>query len=82
LDELVECHANCKKIVRAQDDFYSGYESKFFACISDSTAFLLLCFRQLLRSIGMEDPKVKRVSLSLNHFLFLLSNNMDLTVLF
>jgi hypothetical protein len=44
LDELVDCHANCDYPVRAQDDFYSGYELKFFACISDSTAFFASLF--------------------------------------
>jgi hypothetical protein len=62
--------------------FIQGMNQSFLPAFLIPLLFLLLCFRQLLRSIGMEDPKVKRVSLSLNHFLFLLSNNVDLTVLF
>jgi hypothetical protein len=50
--------------------FIQGMNQSFLPAFLIPLLFLLLCFRQLLRSIGMEDPKVKTVSLSLSHFLF------------
>jgi hypothetical protein len=50
--------------------FIQGMNQSFLPAFLIPLFFWLLCFRQLLRSIGMEDPNVKTVSLSLSNFLF------------